>query len=217
MASVDLLALIGFVLVISLSGVLMPGPMTAATVVRSYTDKWAGAKVAIGHAFVELPLYIIISIVMLAIGSAIYLQQYLTIVDIIGILGGAYLLYFGISMLRNKDLMEGESNKNKLTSNAIVLGVTTSLFNPGFLLWWITIGTVVVTRALEFGVLILIIIWPIHWLCDFGWGVALSFGIQKAKQFYASQVKEIIRYGCAILILFFGLYFALSSGWSLLS
>ena len=39
---------------ISLSGVMMPGPVTAVTVAKSYRTPWAGAQIAIGHAVIEV-------------------------------------------------------------------------------------------------------------------------------------------------------------------
>ena len=213
--AMDFFAFLGLVLVVSLSGVLMPGPLTAAVVVRSYSDRWAGAKVAVGHAFVELPLFLAI-----ALGASAFLQQNIVLVEVIGLVGGAYLLFFAITMLRDKEFISDEKvDKNKFTGNAMVLGVMTTLFNPGFLLWWAVFGALVIAQGIEMGLglAVLTFVWFMHWLLDLGWGVALSFGIQKAKQFYASQLREIIRIGCATLILIFGVYFALSSGWSLLT
>jgi len=212
MADMELLTFIGFVLLISLSGVLMPGPMTAATIVRSYSDKWAGVKVSVGHALVEFPLFVII-----ALGSAAFFQQNESVVLAIGIIGGIYLLYFGAVLLKKEDSFDEEEGRSKITGNSIVLGVTTTLFNPAFILWWVTLGAFVVTEALKFGVILLVTIWFIHWLTDFSWGVAVSFGIQKAKKYYASQLKKVIRYGCAALILVFGVYFTASSIWSIVT
>ena len=42
--------------VISLSGVMMPGPMFAVTVAKSYKSRFAGIQIALGHAIVEIPL-----------------------------------------------------------------------------------------------------------------------------------------------------------------
>jgi len=45
------------VAVISLiTGVMLPGPMTAATIAKGYGNKHAGALIAAGHGIVELPL-----------------------------------------------------------------------------------------------------------------------------------------------------------------
>ena len=212
----DILAFFGFIIIVSLSGVLMPGPMTAATVVRSYSDKWAGAKVAIGHALVEFPLLALIAI-LISLGWSTLGTGDRTIIYAIGVIGGAYLIFFGVTMLRDESFISEEPDKSKITRSAVVLGITTTLFNPGFILWWLMAGSLIVAMALEFGIIVLIVVAILHWSCDFAWGLILSFGIQKAKQFYASKIKDIIRYGCAALILFFGAYFAVSSAWDLLT
>jgi threonine/homoserine/homoserine lactone efflux protein len=206
LADLELAAFIGFVLVISLSGVLFPGPLTAATVIRSYSDKWAGAKVSVGHAIVEFPLFLLV-----AAGSATFFQQNEMLIAIIGIVGGAYLLFFGVKLWRDKDSFDEEKSESKVTGSAVVLGATLTLFNPAFILWWATIGLVVVMDALTFGTAILLAIYFIHWMVDFVWGIGISFGIQKAKQYYASQMKKVIRFVCAALILIFGIYFLATS------
>jgi threonine/homoserine/homoserine lactone efflux protein len=56
--------MIGFVLTIvgiSLSGVMAPGPITAATLVAGERNRHAGAWVCIGHIAVELPLILILA------------------------------------------------------------------------------------------------------------------------------------------------------------
>ncbi len=51
-----LLSLVG----ISLSGVMMPGPMFAVTLAKSYKSQLAGTQIALGHAIVEIPLMLLI-------------------------------------------------------------------------------------------------------------------------------------------------------------
>src|SRR4030042_1001744 len=41
---------------ISLSGVMLPGPLTAVTIAKGYRNQNAGSWIAIGHAVIELPL-----------------------------------------------------------------------------------------------------------------------------------------------------------------
>ena len=43
------------VIVISFSGVMMPGPMTAVTLAKSYKSPWAGVWISLGHAVIEVP------------------------------------------------------------------------------------------------------------------------------------------------------------------
>jgi len=208
----EILVFFAMVILISFSGVLLPGPMTAATIVKSYSDKWAGAKVAVGHAVVEMPLLAVI-----ALGASAFIEENPLPIQIIGLIGGGYLLFFGITILRDESFISEDSEQDRISRNAFTLGITTTLLNPGFLIWWATIGILLITQAAEYGLLILIIFAIVHWLSDFSWGLAISFGIQKVKEFYASKVRTIIRYSSAVLILIFGIYFAIISGYALLS
>ena len=208
----EVLAFLGLVAVISLSGVLLPGPMTAATIVKSYTDKWAGAKVAIGHALVEMPL-----LALIAVGSVFILDENSALIVVIGLIGGAYLLFLGSTILLDKGFIREDEEEERFSRNAVTIGIATTLFNPAFHVWWITIGIFLVTQAMEYGLIILLVFAAVHWLTDLVWGIAISFSIQKVKQFYASRAKEIIRYVCAIIILIFGAYFAISSGYEIIA
>ena len=49
-----------YVIGISLSGVMAPGPVTATTIVMGSRNRWAGAIIALGHGIVEFPLIILI-------------------------------------------------------------------------------------------------------------------------------------------------------------
>jgi len=48
------------VMVISLSGVMMPGLMFGVTLTKSLKSPWAGAQIALGHAVIEIPLILLI-------------------------------------------------------------------------------------------------------------------------------------------------------------
>jgi len=57
------MALLNFLftaVVISLSGVMAPGPITAVTIGKGSKSPYAGALIAIGHGIVEFPLMVAI-------------------------------------------------------------------------------------------------------------------------------------------------------------
>ena len=56
----DLFSFILTVIFISLSGVLMPGPIFATAMSEGRSNKHAGIFIAGGHAIVEIPLIIIL-------------------------------------------------------------------------------------------------------------------------------------------------------------
>ena len=50
------------VVIVSLSGALMPGPVLAVVVRNSPRNHWAGIEAAFGHGLIELPLVVAIAL-----------------------------------------------------------------------------------------------------------------------------------------------------------
>ena len=78
---------------ISLSGVMAPGPITAATLAAGERNRHAGAWICGGHIAVELPL-----ILLLAAGLGTFLESK-RICAGIGLVGGLMLLLMGLQLL----------------------------------------------------------------------------------------------------------------------
>ena len=53
-------------------------------------------------------------------------------------------------------------------------GIVLSLGNVYFLLWWVTVGASLITKAVTFGVGGVVLFAVVHWLCDLGWYYFLS-------------------------------------------
>ena len=80
---------------ISLSGVMAPGPITAVTIGKGNESPHAGALVALGHGIVEIPLMLFIFY-----GFGYLFQLYQTRV-IIGFAGGVFLVLMAVGMFRS--------------------------------------------------------------------------------------------------------------------
>ena len=80
------IAFLAQTIIISLSGVMAPGPITTVTVGAGMRSPHAGALVAIGHGIVEFPLMILI---IFGLGH-VFSQEYVKVV--IFSLGGLFLL-----------------------------------------------------------------------------------------------------------------------------
>ena len=78
---------------ISLSGVLAPGPMTAATLAAGTQSRDAGALIALGHAVIEFPLMIVI-----IAGAGKFFESNKMKMGI-GLVGGVVLMLMGIQLL----------------------------------------------------------------------------------------------------------------------
>jgi threonine/homoserine/homoserine lactone efflux protein len=190
------------IIVISLSGVMTPGPMFAVTVAKSYRSPWAGAKIAIGHAIIEVPL-----ILLIYFGFARFFQN--NIVQIIlSLLGGGMLIWMGIGMFRTrKEIVNHGKDK---TYGPITAGIVLSAMNPFFLIWWATVGSMLVMKFLEFGTIGLPVFIFTHWICDFIWLSIVSFAIYRTKALWSKRLQEGIFILCSLLLLGFGVWFIVS-------
>lgn len=78
---------------ISLSGVLAPGPVTAATLAAGLRNRHAGTWVAIGHGIVEFPL---MALIMAGAGAVLTAEAFRIGVGLTG--GGALLAMAGLML-----------------------------------------------------------------------------------------------------------------------
>ena len=188
------------VVVISLSGVMAPGPVTAAAIGMGTRSRYAGPLIAIGHGIVEFPLMILI---VLGAGRILKLP---TAQVIIGLAGGTFLLIMAIQML--KSLRSAEKQQVKVTKCAPVLaGIILSAGNPYFLVWWATVGLTLATTATGIGIWAFAIFAIVHWLCDLVWLSALSWASFKGSVLLGPRGMRIVLIICSAALLVFGLFF----------
>jgi threonine/homoserine/homoserine lactone efflux protein len=194
---------------ISLSGVMAPGPITAATLAAGARNRHAGAWICAGHIAVELPL-----ILILAGGLGTFLESQ-RIRAGIGLVGGLLLLMMGVQLLASLQKSETGSTAS-VERHPLWIGVILSGANPYFLLWWATVGLTLTSQAMEFGLVALGLFALVHWLCDLGWLEVLSFAGFNGSSFGARSQK-VISLVCAVMLLGFGMKFVYDSGMGLLS
>ncbi len=190
------------VIVISFSDVMMPGPMFAVTLVKSYKSPLAGTQMSLGHAVIEVPL-----ILLIYFGFARFFQN--NIVQLVlSVLGGGMIVWMGISMFRAK--AEVVTRGKDLPYSAFVAGIIMTGLNPYFLLWWATIGLLLVMKFQGFGIPGLAIFTIIHWLCDLAWLTAVSFLIYRTQNLWSQKLQKWIFVGCAFLLIVFGVRFLIT-------
>lgn len=179
---------------ISLSGVMAPGPITAVIIGKGNDSPHAGAKVAIGHGIVEFPLMVLI---FYGFG---HLMEYRYVKEIIGITGGIFLLLMGISMIRS---INSEINMNKYGRSPVVAGIVLTIGNPYFIIWWATVGATLIMESAAFGLIWFVVFAVLHWLCDFIWNYILSILSFNGGRFFGKRFQKISFIVCGIFLLFF--------------
>ena len=199
---VAMLTILLSVVVISFSGVMMPGPMTAVTLTKSYKSPWAGTLIALSHAVIEVPL-----ILLIYFGFAQFFQN--SIVQfVLSVFGSGMIIWLGVSMFRAR--VEVVNKGKDLPYNAFAAGIITSGFNPFFLLWWATIGGMLISRIVGFGIAGLVIFTIVHWLCDLVWLSIISVTIYKTHSLWGRRLQEWVFIACSLLLIGFAIWFLIS-------
>jgi len=200
----ELLIFLTTVVGISLSGVMAPGPVTAAAIALGARSRHAGPLIAVGHGIVEFPLMILI-----VLGMDRLLKSTITQITI-GLAGGTFLLIMAIQMLRS--LKSAEIQEAKATkSGPIATGIILSAGNPYFLLWWATVGLILATTATQLGIWAFALFAVVHWLCDLVWLSVLSWASFKGSVLLGPRSQQIVLLICSVALLGFGLFFIYNS------
>jgi threonine/homoserine/homoserine lactone efflux protein len=184
---------------ISLTGVMLPGPMTAATVAKGYGNKHAGALIAAGHGIVELPL---IAAIYLGLG---HFLKSPAVFNVIYIAGGVALFYLGFRMFRPSG--NAPEDVGGLPASPLVTGIVVTATNPSFYVWWATIGAALIAGAARFGASGVVLLTVVHWPCDLAWSEFLSWGTFKSRKWWTEKVRRTVFRICAVVLLGFGAWF----------
>jgi threonine/homoserine/homoserine lactone efflux protein len=198
------------VALISLSGVLMPGPLFATTIRQATKHKAAGALIAVGHGIVEFPLMIVIFFVLSQFKIPNFVQVAVELV------GGLLMVVMGVQTLRKRNISEEVQVRS--SRDSVLAGIYTTAVNAGFILWWLTVGTALILNAQIFGVVGFSVFAGVHWLCDLSFYTVIALAIFKSQQLWSQRWNLRVRMGitlfCAAVFIGFGAYFigsALSS------
>ncbi len=187
---------------ISLSGVMLPGPLTAITIAKGYSDKNAGIMIAMGHGIIELPI-----MALIYLGFA-HLFTSPEVKKVIGVAGGLMLIYLAFQMLRAGGKSLGEASNSPYSS--LTGGIIATGANPYFYLWWVTIGVALIATAASFGILGVILFGLAHWTCDLIWYEFISTSVFKTRHLWTQRVQRIVFGICALVLAGFGAWYCFS-------
>jgi threonine/homoserine/homoserine lactone efflux protein len=182
------------VILISLSGVMSPGPMTAVVVGRSARSPHAGARIALGHGLVETPLILLL---LLGFGS---LMNRPLVRPVFSLAGAAVLAFMAFGMFKTS--RQADIQPKEVTGSDIAAGAAISLGNPFFIVWWATIGIALIMQARDYG------FWPfalfiiVHWSCDFIWYWFLSFLGFNGGKFFGQAFQRSLFIACGIFLFY---------------
>lgn len=190
------------VFAISLTGAMMPGPVTAVAITNGSRRKEAGALIALGHGLVELPV-----ILLIYFGLASFFESD-TVRIAVGLVGGLVLIWMGFNMFRSRP--SAFNAKEERAHGSILAGLTLTAANPYFFVWWATVGATLVVSARDFGGAGVAAMGVTHWLCDFGWLLLISWVVYKSRHLWTQRVNRVVFGICAAILAGFGSWFIIS-------
>lgn len=191
------------VIFISLSGVMMPGPVFAVTVAKGYRNKIAGTLIALGHGAIEFPLMFLIYFGLTGVFTSNIVQK------IISFVGGLILICMGLQTLKTQNKKSEEYNGSG--HNPFFAGILATGANPYFFLWWTTVGTALIMNASVFGLIGVLFFAIAHWSCDLIWDTFLSMVVFKSRRFWTKRTHNIVLAFCFIVLVGFGIWFIISA------
>ncbi len=199
----DFLLFLASVVFISLSGVMMPGPVFAVTVAKGFRSKTAGALIALGHGAVEFPLIFLLYFGLSGFFAYTFVQK------LIGLVGGAMLICMGFQILKTRKEASAETSHSGHAS--FIAGLVATSANPYFFVWWATVGVALIWNASIFGAVGLLAFATVHWLCDLAWDTLVSVTVFKSRRFWNERVFTIVFLFCFTVLVVFGLWFIISA------
>jgi len=195
-------AFLASVFVISFSGAAAPGPVTTVSLRLGMQNKYAGLALAAGHALVEIPL-----IFLIVTGLGGYLKTEAARV-ILGIAGGAVLVFMGISTIRtiSRANIAETPDSPAPSRGALTAGFILSVVNPFFMVWWATVGLKLASKALTYGLAVFAGFIAVHLLTDVIVCQSLSLAGFTGAKLMGRWYRIVVAF-CGAALIFFGLFF----------
>ena len=205
-----------FSFLVALTGALTPGPLLTFTIYKSLKQKkgyLAGVFIILGHATIEFIL-----ILVLLAGASLLFQNILFL-TLIGIIGGLFLIIFGILVVRdttkvdpNLDFNLKDNNLKGYKGNSFIGGIIVSLSNPYWTFWWAVIGlgflvNFNITFATPIGLLLFFVG---HELGDIVWYLPISTFVYFGGKSLNPKIYKYMLLVCASFMIIFGTYLILN-------
>jgi threonine/homoserine/homoserine lactone efflux protein len=181
-------------IVLGLSAGVSPGPLTTLVIAETLQHKTrAGIKVAIAPLITDMPIVLLCFFLLTRFSNVPIL------LGIISILGGLYILRLGIKSLRIKDFKVDVSS---VKSQSIVRGVVTNFLSPNPYMFWITVGSSIMIKALEISSMTLVLFLAGFYICLVGTKILMAVLVGLSRQFLTGRLFVVLNkiLGAALIL-----------------
>lgn len=205
----DIFGFIATIVVVTASGALAPGPLFFVNIAHgTRSGAKGGVAFSIGHSIVEF------SLVMLLARGLLAVVEEPAVKSIIGVIGGIFLLVFGVLqihqfLISKSDVFGGKSISSR---NPLLLGLFFTGLNPYFIIWWLTVGLKLISDSIIFASLAgVLLMYVAHVWMDYVWLTATAYLAKRGTSLVGSRGYRIVMAVFGGILVYFGLYFLLSS------
>jgi len=192
---------------VTASGALAPGTLFFSLITYgSKEGARSGFTCAIGHTMVEFPLVLALALGLLAAANQPLIKS------VIGLVGGLGLTVFGglqiYKTLGTNAEKDEVTRTHALPASSLVLGLALTGLNPYFILWWLTIGSVLIVQALAFAAIVgVLIMYVSHVWMDYAFLTAIAHLAKKGKNIFGSKYYKLTLVAFGAILIFYGASF----------
>jgi threonine/homoserine/homoserine lactone efflux protein len=188
---------------VGFSGAMMPGPLLAVDIAETPRHGWqAGPILSAGHALAEIAVVVVLSLGVAA------LAQNNTVASVIGVVGGTALILMGGNMgyetLKNRLSYEIDNTRKSGSHRLVAKGITATLSNPYWFVWWATTGLAFLLKSQQFGWIGPVVFYFGHIMSDFVWFTVVSLLLWKGKRLLLGRGLKILMALCAVFLIYLG-------------
>jgi len=194
------------VILISLSGVILPGPLFAANIFYGLKGGTkTGLKIAYGHTVVELPFVILLGIGAFSLTTIPEFRIYITIISAVGL--------FGFAGLQIRRVFQNNIDHSIQPKHGpFFAGILLTGLNPFFIFWWLTIGFKLLTESLIFwsfwgiGIMFLLHIWM-----DYVWLSSTALMSLRLAKILSNKHFKLVILVLSCVLVYFGITFLIDA------
>jgi threonine/homoserine/homoserine lactone efflux protein len=172
-------------LALGLSAGLSPGPLMALVISQSLQHGTReGCKVAIAPLISDAP------IIVLATLLASRLPGFNVLLGILSLSGGAFVFYLAAGSFRSSKISDQPGQDSPKSWRK---GVLTNYLSPSPWLFWFTVGTTTMAKALTVGWLAVAAFLAIFYILLCGSKVAMAMAAGKSGKFFSGKTYRIVQ------------------------
>lgn len=189
--------------IVGFSGAMMPGPLLVVGIAETPRHGWqTGPVISIGHAIAEIAV-----VVLLALGVATVVGDGM-IARVIAVVGGAALLVMaaamGYDIITNRVNYDSTASEKKSSHKLAGMGITATLSNPYWFVWWATVGLAFLVKSQAHGWVGPVVFYFGHIMSDFVWYTIVSVLLWRGRRLFMGRTLKLLLGACILFLFYLG-------------